>query len=156
MNIAMEQKDWSAVLENGNKYLSVYPMLGTIYWCMGRANEELGQDDQAVELYRRLLLLEPADPADVNYRLARLFAERDPVTAKRYVLEALADAPRFRQAHRLLLKLISDGPAPAPIEPRPSDGRGEPVPQSGSTAGPGSKSDSFNEGQLVQRQEDVP
>jgi len=116
MEIAMEQKDWSAVLENGNRYLAVYPMLGTVYWRMGRANEELGQNDQAIESYRHLLLLEPADPADVNYRLARLFAERDPVTAKRYVLEALADAPRFRQAHRLLLKIINDT-RPAPIEP---------------------------------------
>ena len=108
MEIAMEQKNWRAVLENGNKYLAVYPMLGTVHWCMGRANEELGQNDQAIESYRRLLLLDPADPADINYRLARLFQERDPVTAKRYVLEALADAPRFRQAHRLLLKLIKD------------------------------------------------
>jgi tetratricopeptide (TPR) repeat protein len=108
MEVAMEQKNWRAVLENGNKYLAVYPMLGTVHWCVGRANEELGQNDQAIESYRRLLLLDPADPADINYRLARLFQERDPVTAKRYVLEALADAPRFRQAHRLLLKLIKD------------------------------------------------
>ncbi len=108
MEIAMEQKNWRAVLENGNKYLAVYPMLGIVHWCVGRANEELGQNDQAIESYRRLLLLDPPDPADVNYRLARLFAERDPVAAKRYVLEALADAPRFRQAHRLLLKLIKN------------------------------------------------
>ncbi|MFH1881810.1 MAG: tetratricopeptide repeat protein [Planctomycetota bacterium] len=111
MEIAMEQKSWRAVLENGNKYLAVYPMLGTVHWCVGRANEELGQNDQAIESYRRLLLLDPADPADINYRLARLFQERDPVTAKRYVLEALADAPRFRQAHRLLLK-ITNGARP--------------------------------------------
>ncbi len=108
MEIAMEQKNWREVFDNGNKYLAVYPMLGTVHWCMGRANEELGQNDQAIESYRRLLLLDPADPADINYRLARLFQERDPVTAKRYVLEALADAPRFRQAHRLLLKLIKN------------------------------------------------
>lgn len=108
MEIAMEQNDWREVLDNGNKYLAVYPMLETVHWRMGRANEELGQNDQAIESYRRLLLLDPVDPADINYRLARLFADRDPVTAKRYVLEALADAPRFRQAHRLLLKLIKN------------------------------------------------
>ncbi len=108
IEIGMEQKDWSVVLENGNKYMAVYPMLGTVHWQMGRANEELGQNEQAIESYRRLLLLDPADPADVNYRLAKLFQDRDPGTAKRYVLEALADAPRFRQAHRLLLKIIND------------------------------------------------
>jgi tetratricopeptide (TPR) repeat protein len=108
MEIAMEQKDWRAVLDNGNKYLAVFPMLGTVHLQMGRAYEELGQNEQAIDSYRRLLLLDPSDPADVNYRLAKLFQDRDPSTAKRYVLEALADAPRFRQAHSLLLKIISD------------------------------------------------
>jgi tetratricopeptide (TPR) repeat protein len=108
MEIGMEQKDWPAVIENGNKYMAVYPMLGMVHLQMGRANEELGHNKQAIDSYRRLLLLDPADPADINYRLAKLFQDRDPGTAKRYVLEALADAPRFRQAHRLLLKIISD------------------------------------------------
>ena len=108
MEIAMEQKDWGAILENGNKYMAVYPMLGTVHLQMGRANEELGHNEHAIDSYRRLLLLDPADPADINYRLAKLFQDQDPGIAKRYVLEALADAPRFRQAHRLLLKIISD------------------------------------------------
>ena len=108
MEIAMEQKDWPAIIENGNKYMAVYPMLGTVHLQMGRASEELGHNEQAIDSYRRLLLLDPADPADINYRLAKLFQDLDPGTAKRYVLEALADAPRFRQGHRLLLKIISD------------------------------------------------
>jgi tetratricopeptide (TPR) repeat protein len=108
MEIAMEQKDWPAIIENGNKYMAVYPMLGTVHWQMGRANEELGHNEEAIDSYKHLLLLDPQDPADINYRLAKLFQDKDPGTAKRYVLEALADAPRFRQAHRLLLKIISD------------------------------------------------
>ncbi|MCP4611215.1 MAG: tetratricopeptide repeat protein [Planctomycetes bacterium] len=108
MEIALEQKDWPAIIENGNKYMAVYPMLGSVHLQMGRANEELGHNEQAIDFYRRLLLLDPSDPADINYRLAKLFQDQDPGTAKRYVLEALADAPRFRQAHRLLLKIISD------------------------------------------------
>jgi tetratricopeptide (TPR) repeat protein len=108
MEIAMEQKDWPSIIENGNKYMAVYPMLGSVHLQMGRANEELGNNEHAIDFYRRLLLLDPADPADINYRLAKLFHDQDPGTAKRYVLEALADAPRFRQAHRLLLKIISD------------------------------------------------
>jgi tetratricopeptide (TPR) repeat protein len=108
MEIGAEQKDWHAVLENGNKYLAVHPMLGTVHFHLGRANEEIGQNQQAIDSYKRLLLLDPADPADINYRLAKLYHNENPVIAKRYVLEALADAPRFRQAHRLLLKIISD------------------------------------------------
>jgi tetratricopeptide (TPR) repeat protein len=103
--IATERKDWNGVLENGNRFLSVYPMLPAIYGRMGRAAEELGQDEVAIGSYRRLLLLDPADPVDVNYRLALLLQNRDPAAAKRHVLKALADAPRFRQGHQLLLKM---------------------------------------------------
>ncbi|MBN1803858.1 MAG: tetratricopeptide repeat protein [Sedimentisphaerales bacterium] len=108
MEIAMEQKDWDTVIKNGNRYNAVYPMLASVYWRIGRANEELGMKEQAIESYKNVLLLDPQDPADINYRLAELYQEQDPVTAKRYVLNALADAPRFRKAHRLLLKLINE------------------------------------------------
>jgi tetratricopeptide (TPR) repeat protein len=103
--IETERKDWKQVLENSNRFLSVYPMLPAIYNRMGRAAEELGQDEPAIDSYRRLLLLDPADPVDVNYRLALLLQNRDPAAAKRHVLKALSDAPRFRQAHQLLLKM---------------------------------------------------
>jgi tetratricopeptide (TPR) repeat protein len=109
--IETEHKDWKQVLENGNRYLTVYPMLPAIYGRMGRAAEELGQDEDAINSYQRLLLLDPADPVDVNYRLALLLQNRDPAAAKRHVLKALADAPRFRQAHQLLLKMEQNNPA---------------------------------------------
>jgi len=107
MEIAMQEKNWQDVIENGQRYMAVYPLLPSLHWQLGRANEEVGRDEQAIESYRRLLLLDPADPADVNYRLGRLLEHTDPAVAKRHVLLALAEAPRFRQAHRLLLKLIS-------------------------------------------------
>jgi tetratricopeptide (TPR) repeat protein len=106
-----QNKNWKQVVENGNRYLSVYPMLPTVYSRMGRAAEELGQDDLAIDSYRRLLLLDPADPAQTNYRLALLLQNREPAAAKRYILKALADAPRFRQAHQLLLKLEPNSPS---------------------------------------------
>ncbi len=105
MEIGIEQEDWRQVVTNGARYMAVYPMLGTVHWRLGRANEELGLDERATESYRRLLLLDPTDPADVNFRLARLLQHRDPAKAKRHVLEALAEAPRFREAHRLLSKM---------------------------------------------------
>ena len=110
LEIAMEQEDWQSVLRYGEKSMAVYPMLTQLHWQLGRANEELGRDEQAIKSYQRLLLLDPADPADVNYRLGRLLLAKDPVVAKRHVLMALAEAPRFRQAHRLLLKIIDETP----------------------------------------------
>jgi tetratricopeptide (TPR) repeat protein len=116
MEIAMEKKDWQEVARQGTKYMAVYPMLPQLQWELGRANEELGHDEQAIESYKRLLLLDPADPVDVHYRLARLLEHKDPAAAKRHVLLALADAPRFREAHRLLLEIIRDGRKPAEVE----------------------------------------
>lgn len=108
IQIGTEQENWRQVVAAGEKYLAVYPLTAGTYSQMGRANQELGHSDEAVESYRRLLLLDPADPVDVNYRLALLLRRRDPDAAKRHVLEALADAPRFRQAHRLLLEILDE------------------------------------------------
>ncbi|OHB61540.1 MAG: hypothetical protein A2167_02860 [Planctomycetes bacterium RBG_13_46_10] len=106
MEIAMETKNWQLVCELGDKYIAVYPLFSTLHWQLGRANEELGRDERAVQSYKRLLALGPSDPADVNYRLGRLLQHKDPAGAKRYVLTALAEAPRFREAHHLLLQMV--------------------------------------------------
>jgi tetratricopeptide (TPR) repeat protein len=107
MEIAAEKKDWPEVVKNGEKYMAVVPLLTGLHRRLGLAYEELGRAEQAIRSYRRLLLLDPADPADVNYRIGRLLEHTDRVAAKRHVLLALAEAPRFRQAHRLLLKIIN-------------------------------------------------
>jgi hypothetical protein len=68
----------------------------------------LGQDERAIDAYQRLLRLDPADPVTVNYRLAKLLRDRDNAAAKRHLLDALADAPRFREGHRLLLEILAN------------------------------------------------
>jgi len=113
IEIAMEKEDWQSVARYGEKSMAVYPMLAQLHRQLGRADEELGRDEQAVNSYQRLLLLDPADPADVNYRLGRLLLAKDPAMAKRHVLLALAEAPRFRHAHRLLLKIVNETREPA-------------------------------------------
>lgn len=121
--IGIERRNWRQVAENGEKYLAVYPMLGSVHWRLGLAQEALGRDEQAIESYQRLLMLEPSDPVDVHYRLARLLRPRDMAAAKRHVLEALADAPRFRDGHRLLLQIRAEqdtlpvNAGPGPEEP---------------------------------------
>jgi tetratricopeptide (TPR) repeat protein len=116
IEIAMDEEDWQSVVKYGEKSMAVYPMLAQLHWQMGRANEELSRDERAIASYQRLLLLDPSDPADVNYRLGRLLQHKDPAGAKKHVLTALAEAPRFREAHRLLLKLINNAPGSAMLE----------------------------------------
>ncbi len=106
MEIAAEKEDWATVAENAQKYLAVYPMLAKTHRMLGRASEALEREGEAVEAYECLLVLDPADPVDVHYRLATLLRQRDPAAARRHILEALADAPRFRKGHQLLLEIV--------------------------------------------------
>jgi len=125
IEIAMDEDDWLSVVRYGEKSMAVNPMPAQLHWRLGRACEQLGRNQQAIESYKRLLLLDPADPADVNYRLGRLLFAKDPASAKRHVLMALAEAPRFLKAHRFLLKIIDETREPA----RPESDEQVPVSQ---------------------------
>ena len=97
--------DWSSVVQNAGRFLAVNPLLPQPYRHLARASEELGRTDAAIQAYQKLLLLDPPDPAEVHFRLARLLRKTGDPTAKRHVLQALEEAPRFREAHRLLLEI---------------------------------------------------
>lgn len=98
--------DWQGVSENAERYLAVNPLVPQPYRRLARASEELGNTDAAVRSYRRLLLLDPPDVAEAHYRLARLLRKQGNLKeAKRQVLQALEEAPRFRDAQHLLLEL---------------------------------------------------
>lgn len=109
MEIDMSESRWDQVLEQGHRYLAVYPMFSEVHRLMARAAQALDRSDQAVASYKKVLALEPADPAQIHYQLARLLTTTDATQAKRHVLEALAHAPRFREAHQLLLQLHEEG-----------------------------------------------
>ena len=68
----------------------------------------------AITAYRRLLLLDPPDPVDVHFQLARLLHEQGSSgdEAERQVLQALEEAPRYRDAQRLLLEIKDESPKP--------------------------------------------
>jgi len=48
-----------------------------------------------------------------------LLQDRDPARAKRHILESLAEAPRFREAHKLLSKMAKQTNQPATQEDAP-------------------------------------
>lgn len=115
MELGVEQQDWKLVQVNADRYLAVNPLLSQPYWFAGRSNEATGNPERAMDAYKRLLQLDPADPAEVHYRLAKLLVDKDAAEAKQHVLRALEEAPRFRDAHSLLLKLqgVQAGNVPA-------------------------------------------
>ncbi|NBV25404.1 MAG: hypothetical protein EBS05_26255 [Proteobacteria bacterium] len=112
--LAADTKDWPVVAENARRYLAVNPLVPQPHRWLARASEELKRPAEAIAAYQTVLLLDPPDPADMHFRLARLLTATDPKSARQHVLLALEEAPRFREAHELLLKLSPpETPAPA-------------------------------------------
>jgi tetratricopeptide (TPR) repeat protein len=109
IELAAATKDWPVVAENARRYLAVNPLVPQPHRWLARASEELKQPTEAIAAYQTVLLLDPADPAEVHFRLAKLFNPTDAKAAKQHVLMALEEAPRFREAHELLLKLTPEG-----------------------------------------------
>ena len=62
-----------------------------------------------MEAWEALLALDSADSREAHYHLAALLKADDVPRAKRHLLQALEEAPRFRDAQRLLLELNSGG-----------------------------------------------
>lgn len=105
MELAATTKDWTVVAENARRYLAVNPLVPQPHRWLARASEELKQPQEAIAAYQTVLLLDPPDPAEVHFRLAKLLDATDAKAAKQHVLMALEEAPRFREAHELLLRL---------------------------------------------------
>ena len=127
MQLGENVGDWKTVAQNADRFLAVNPLLPQPYRFLGRASEEVGDAPQAIGAYQKILLLDPPDPAEVHFRLATLQHNRNDPAAKRHTLQALEEAPRFRDAHRLLLELApvkangtnSSAPGDLPKSPPP-------------------------------------
>jgi len=103
--IGLSSGDLKLVYENSRRSLAVNPLLPQPHRYLAQSAEGVGQDDEAIRANRTLLLLDPPDPAEVHFRLARLLHKKQQPDAKRQVLKALEEAPRFREAHKLLREL---------------------------------------------------
>jgi tetratricopeptide (TPR) repeat protein len=101
--------DWRGVKLNAERYLAVNPLVPAPHRFLAEANEKLGELPEAIQAYRALLELGPEDPAETHYRLARALYATGKPEAKRQVLQALEEAPRFRAALKLLLDIERKG-----------------------------------------------
>lgn len=99
--------DWVAVRASAQRLLAVDPLLRNVHEAAATAAERLNQPNEVATALRRVAQLDPDDPAGVHLRLAQaLHSIGRNDEAKRHVLQALEEAPRYREAHRLLLKLV--------------------------------------------------
>jgi tetratricopeptide (TPR) repeat protein len=97
--------EWPGVMLNAQRALAVDPLVSAPYGFLARASRLVDDVSQAIKANRALLQLDPPNPAEVHFQLAEALDRSGDTGARRQVLQALEDAPRFRQALQLLLKL---------------------------------------------------
>ena len=101
------RQDWALVERHARQLLAIHPLLPAPHRHLVDAAEHLGHDQQAVESLQALLLLDPPDLANVHYRLAaHCWRSGSKEQARRHVLQAIEEAPRYRAACQLLLQIL--------------------------------------------------
>ena len=105
MEIHADRENWEAVDRLANRFFSANPLSRNGHRYMALSAQQSGNTAATIRPLKRLLLLDPADPVDLHFRLATALADMAPAEAKRHVLQALEDAPRFRAAQKLLTRL---------------------------------------------------
>lgn len=121
--LAAADNAWDEVLRRADQLISVNPLQKVGQSWLAKASIETQNAQASLAAHAALLEMDPVDPAGLYLRLAQAHQQLgDDTRAKRRVLQALEEAPRYRDAHALLLQLKQresgqagqvDGTAPA-------------------------------------------
>jgi tetratricopeptide (TPR) repeat protein len=116
MELGAAASDWPAVRLNAERFLRVNPLVAPPWRYLAQASTAAHDAPTAINALRILLQLEPADPAAVHFQLAQLLHQTGANDdARRHTLLALEEAPRYREALKLLLELRgADAPPGSP------------------------------------------
>ena len=110
MELDVASKDWPSVQTNSLRYLAVNPLVPPPYRYLAQASEQTGDTAYGIAAYHALLQLDPPDLAEAHFRLAELLHKTGDPSARRHVLQALEEAPRYPAALRLLLEINNQSP----------------------------------------------
>ena len=135
IELALRDSQWDDLREYATKVLAINPLIRLGHESLAIAFENSDKDlidtAAAIQPLSRLLQLSPDDPAGLHYRIASAyFGGEKFVEARRHVLLSLSQAPRYLEAHRLLLEIIdseepeSEKTESAKVEPETSKSNG--------------------------------
>ena len=109
---ARQAEVWPDVVRWSEAWLAIHPLAPTPWRALLDAHEQQDAPAAAAQAGQVLLRLDPPDFVAVHFRVARALAGENPELARRHVLQALEEAPRFRAAFELLASLPATSPAP--------------------------------------------
>lgn len=100
------QENWSSVLKATGHALEIQPFSSGLHQSVATASRQLEQSENAIGSLLALQAMDPVDVAGLNYQLAESYAAAEETSkAKEHLVDALLLAPRYRDAHRLLLRI---------------------------------------------------
>lgn len=121
IELETEAENWQAVADYAKRLRAVKPLIAAPHAALAMAAERSGDAEIAVRALNSLLELNPADRADLFYRQAVQLTKLERIAdARRSVLRALEQAPRYREALSLLL-VINNRPTPPATDPTASE-----------------------------------
>ncbi|WP_235908380.1 peptidase MA family metallohydrolase [Roseiconus nitratireducens] len=104
IEIERERENWDAVRELCERSLGIQPLSLELQQTLSEAYQRLGKAELALPALRARRAMNPVDVAGLEFEMAQAHvAAGDHVAAEEHLVEALLIAPRFRNAHRLLL-----------------------------------------------------
>ena len=107
IDLSTENGEWEDCLRDARRVLAINPLRTDGHQAVATASEQLGQPALAISSLTSLIALSPVDPASIHYQLARAYRTSGQLEkAKEHALRTLAEAPRYRDAHQLLLEII--------------------------------------------------
>ena len=124
LEIYSANENWEKTKFYARRLLAVNPLIVSPHRYLALAAEKTGDDAATIESLSVLANLNPLDPADLHFRLASaLHRTKQLAKAKRQVVMALEQAPRYRDAHTLLLKIAQEQSASSndPLLVQPDD-----------------------------------
>lgn len=106
IELSLAEKKWDGVKAYATKLLAVQPLIALGHTALAEAGKQTGELAVVARSYAALLDLQPLDAGRIHYELAEAqYRLQEFAEARRHVLIALEETPRFRVAQQLLLKL---------------------------------------------------
>lgn len=106
VSLDRKNKDWTKMRIDAKRILAINPMRIDGHKAMAEAAEKTADHADASRALNAIGEFDPIDPAGWHFRLASTYEKLEQKSkAIHHVLMALDEAPRYRDAHRLLLDL---------------------------------------------------
>ena len=103
--VQQQREAWDEVVRLGQRIFAIDPFRSGPIELWANASERTGAVTSGRIALQTLVQLQSDREVRLHYRLAQLLRNESPDEARRFVLLALEKAPRFRDAHGLLLEL---------------------------------------------------